>query len=57
MAMYIQSLPPEMQAQLETLRELDPMQYEKQIKQMMLGGGEIGVPGVPAVIDGGQQQI
>ncbi len=57
MEMFVLSLPPDMQSQLEALRELDPKQYELQVKQMIMGGGMNGMPGVQATADGGAQQV
>jgi hypothetical protein len=33
---FLQTLPPEMQAQLEELRQKDPQAFEQQVKQLMM---------------------
>jgi hypothetical protein len=44
MAQFIQNLPPQIQQQLEALRQKNPQEYENQVKQLMSqqGGNQIG---------------
>ena len=60
MAQYVASLPPEIQAQLEQLRQTNPEQYETTVKQLILQttGGEAqnGLQNMPVATDGGQGQ-
>lgn len=57
MADYVQGLPPEVQAQLEVVRQSDPEQYEMQVKQMIMGGGQIAMPPMPGGPSDMQQQV
>lgn len=51
MAQFVQSLPPEVQAELEQLRQTDPMGYEQAVIEMMGGGGS-GMPGMQSTVNG-----
>lgn len=57
MADYIQGLPLEVQAQLETIRQDNPEAFEAQVKQMIMGGDQGEVPGMQPTAYGSQQQI
>jgi len=56
MARFVESLPPEIQLRLETLRQRNPEQYETAVKKL-IGGIPDGVPGVQNAADGGGEQV
>jgi hypothetical protein len=56
MAQFVESLPPEQQAQLEMMRQSDPEGYEQTVMQMM-GGGQGAMPPMQQQPNGVQQQI
>jgi hypothetical protein len=49
MARFVETLPIEVQAQLEQLRMQNPEAFEKQVRQMMGGGGN-GMPGMQSPV-------
>jgi hypothetical protein len=54
MAKFVDTLPPEVQAQLEQLRLKNPQEYEMQVKQLMGGASGGTVPGVQGPAAGQQ---
>jgi hypothetical protein len=54
---YVLSLPPEMQAQLDLVRQQDPQKYELIVRQMIGGGDQNGMPSMQAAPDGSGQQV
>jgi hypothetical protein len=57
MAKFVDSLPQELQMQLEQLREKNPQEYEAKVRQLMGGDGSGAVPGMQPAPNGGRQQL